>query len=101
MPYRHVKHHPFRHCPHVQLACVLRTPQQYTVVELCAVALAFTVHDLHTHTERCQNVCASALLRRTSPVHGSLYMYMYRGVVCSVVRRWNALFLHVFSTTVM
>ena len=36
-----------RYCPHVHVACMLRTPQQYTVVPFCGVALAFNVHDLH------------------------------------------------------
>ena len=48
------------------------------------------------HTERCQNVCASGLFRLRTPVHGILYMNC--GVMCSVVRRWNALFLHVSSS---
>ena len=35
-----------------------------TGIDCVIVALAFTVHvhDLHTHAERCQNECVSALL---------------------------------------
>ena len=57
-----------RYCPHVHVACILRTPQQYTVMlcrleplrwpSLCMIRIL--------HTGRCRNVCASVhvLLRR-------------------------------------